>query len=142
MNAKHILWVIITAAILVQGVIAADTTTLDPGTSTDWTLWIISGMIGLFLFLMSLNTATSSAEVEIDAIISVMAWIPIAFCAYASFNISRVVSAGTVTLYSQGTIGMLMAAFLAVAIFNTIRIVVLHKVLRGEPEQERDVQND
>lgn len=119
---------------LVPGAMAIDTYTLDPGTSTDWTLWVLSGLMGLILFLLSLNAATSAVEVEIDAIISVMAWIPIAFCAYASFNVSRVIGVGTVTLYSYGSVGMLMTVFLIIAIGNTVRLILLHRVFTGEPK--------
>jgi hypothetical protein len=138
MKLKNVILIGLLLATLVPGVLALDTTTLDPGTSTDWTLWVLSGLIGLFLFVASLNAAVSSTEVEIDAIISVMAWIPIAFCAYASFNVSRVIGVGVVTLYSYGTIGMLMMAFLVVAIGNTIRLILLHRVFTGEPQKQGD----
>ena len=127
---------------MLPGVMALDTTSLDPGTSTDWTLWLLSGLLGLILFLFSLNASASSTEVEIDAILSVMAWIPIAFCAYASFNVSRVIGINTVTLYSYGTVGMIMMAFLVVAIANTIRLILLHRVFKGEPQQSGNNQGD
>jgi len=119
--------------VLILPVAAADTTTLDPGTSTDWNLWIISGLIGLALFLLSLNPPASKVSVEVDAIISVMAWIPIGFCAYASFSVSRVVGTGYQTLYSMPVIGVLMFAFLAIAVINTLRIIALHRMFSSNP---------
>jgi len=121
--------------IVPAAVMAADTTTLDPGTSTDWTIWILSGLFGFFLFVLSMNTPRSTGEVEIDTIYSVMAWIPIGFCAYASFDVSRVTSTGYVTLYSYPVIGIILIVFLALAIINTIRIIALHKIFKGQEEQ-------
>ena len=136
MKRKIIVLALLVLLAMIPGVLAIDTTTLDPGTSTDYTLWVLSGLLGLILFMFSLNAATSSTEVEIDAIISVMAWIPIAFCAYASFNVSRVIGINTVTLYSYGSVGMIMMAFLVVAIGNTIRLILLHRVFTGEQKQQ------
>lgn len=109
--------------------------TLDPGTSTDWYLWILSGVLGLILFLISLRPSHSGDDITINAIISVIAWLPIGFCAYASFNVSRITGTGYQTLYSYGTIGILMYIFLAVAILNTVRLIALHRVFSGS-EQE------
>jgi hypothetical protein len=134
MKLKTVILIGLLLVALIPGVLAIDITSLDPGTSTDWTLWLLSGLLGLILFLFSLNASASSTEVEIDAILSVMAWIPIAFCAYASFNVSRVIGINTVTLYSYGSVGMIMWAFLVVAIGNTIRLVLLHRVFKGEPQ--------
>lgn len=129
---KNYIW-LIALMVLILPVAAADTTTLDPGTSTDWNLWIISGLIGLALFLLSLNPPASKVSVEVDAIISVMAWIPIGFCAYASFSVSRVVGTGYQTLYSMPVIGVLMFAFLAIAVINTLRIIALHRMFSSNP---------
>jgi hypothetical protein len=136
MTLKKILFMCILVALLVPGVLAADVYTLDPGTSTDWNLWILSGLIGLVLFFASLRAPKNSTDVEIDAIISVISWIPIAFCGYASFNVSRYIAPGIVTLYSMSTIGMVMIAFLILSIGNTFRIILLHRVFVGEPQQQ------
>lgn len=109
--------------------------TLDPGTSTDWYLWIISGVLGLILFLISLRPSHSSDDITINAIISVIAWLPIGFCAYASFNVSRITGTGYQTLYSYGTIGILMYIFLAVSILNTVRLIALHRVFSGSDQE-------
>jgi hypothetical protein len=124
--------------LLVGTCMATDTTTLDPGTSTDWNLWMLSGVLGLVLFMISLNASSVPAEVEIDAIVSVIAWIPIAFCAYASFSVGRIVGTGYQTIYSMPTVGVLMMVFLVVAILNTIRIIALHRVLKGQNEVRND----
>jgi len=134
---KKYLYVFILALMfLVIPSMAVDTTTLDPGTSTDWNLWIISGMLGLVLFLLSLNPPSSKANIEVDAIVSVIAWIPIGFCAYASFSVSRVVGTGYQTLYSMPVIGVLMFVFLVGAVINTLRIIALHRMFSSNPEQE------
>jgi hypothetical protein len=137
---KNYIW-LIALMVLILRVAAADTTTLDPGTSTDWNLWIISGLIGLALFLLSLNPPSSKVSVEVDAIVSVMAWIPIGFCAYASFSVSRVVGTGYQTLYSMTVIGVLMFVFLVVAVINTLRIIALHRMFSSNPEQEPQYDN-
>lgn len=142
MKKQIIILALLVILAMIPGVLAIDITTLDPGTSTDWSLWVLSGLLGLILFLFSLNAATSKTDVEIDAIISVMAWIPIAFCAYASFNVSRVIGVGTVTLYSMGSVGMLMTVFLIIAISNTVRLILLHRVFTGEPKQQERTTNE
>jgi hypothetical protein len=110
--------------------------TLDPGTSTDWYLWILAGVIGLILFLISLRPNHSGDEILINSIISVLAWLPIGFCAYSSFNVSRITTeTGFKTLYSYGTIGILMYVFLAVAILNTVRLIALHRVFTGSDQE-------
>jgi len=129
---KIIMSLILISFIFIIPCMAADVTTLAPNTSTDWNLWILSGIFGLLLFLLSLNVPSTVMDVEIDAITSVMAWVPIAFCAYASFSIVRYVGVGVQTLYSIPTIGIIMSIFLLVAIGNTIRIIALHKSFTGE----------
>jgi len=108
---------------------------LNTSNSTDIYLWALAGILGLALFLLSLRPNHSNDEIIINTIISVLAWLPIGFCAYSSFNVSQITSTGYVILYSYGTIGMLMYAFLAVAILNTVRLIALHRVFQGS-EQE------
>ena len=108
---------------------------LNTSNSTDIYLWALAGILGLALFLLSLRPNHSNDEIIINTIISVLAWLPIGFCAYSSFNVSQITSTGYVILYSYGTIGMLMYAFLAVAILNTVRLIALHRVFTGS-EQE------
>ena len=120
-------------------------TKLDAGTTTPWDLWVMSGLIGFGLVLITLMRSQSSTiDTEINAIISVISWIPIAYCAYASFNIDRVVGYGANdfglmvvhTIYQYPTIGILMFVFLAVAILNTVRIIALHSVLKGKSDNK------
>jgi hypothetical protein len=108
---------------------------LNTSNSTDIYLWALAGILGLALFLLSLRPNHSNDEIIINTIISVLAWLPIGFCAYSSFNVSQITSTGYVILYSYGTIGMLMYAFLAVAILNTVRLIAVHRVFSGS-EQE------
>jgi len=123
--------------VLAVPVIALDTTTLDPGTTTDWNIWVLSGVLGLVLVLLSLRASPSTTEVEIDAIISVMAWVPLVFCALTANAVSRVTSTGYVTVYNHWMIGLLMWVFVLLAVGNTIRLIAMHKVLRGELGSER-----
>lgn len=136
------LLLLITMGLLVGVASAADVTTLAPSTTTDWNLWILSGAIGLVLFLLSLRASASSAENEMDIVISFMAWAPIAFCANASFAVSRVIAAGTVTVYAYWQVGVIMWVFFIVAILNTIRLIAMHSVLKGNEQQNRGLRNE
>jgi nitric oxide reductase large subunit len=120
------------------------TYTLDETGYYPWDLWLLSGLIGLALFLLSLRSPTSAMDTERDAIISVMAWIPIGYCMVASWSgVDKVIGYGTNAagllvshqLYSFTDIAALMFVFLVVAIVNTVRIVALHKVLKVQSEQ-------
>ena len=129
--------------------------TLDDGKSTPWEIWILSGIIGLVLFLLSLLGVTNKGNAERNIIISVMAWIPIGFCAYASFAVNELVSFGVTSamvtsgnvsdiseyvllenhiLSSNPIVGVLMFVFLVVAIVNTLRLIAIHKIFSGEQE--------
>lgn len=116
--------------LFITAVSAADTTTLAPATYTPWDMWLLSGLLALGLFIFSLNPPTTQADSEIDAIISVLAWVPAGFCAFASFSIGRPIAAGVVTLYSEPLIGILMIVFTFGCIANTFRIVAQHGVLK------------
>ena len=114
--------------------------------ATNWVIWIISGILGLGLFLLSLRTPQTKSWIEINAVISVLAWIPIAFCGYASFAVDRMSSYGVTSqlneyvllenhiIYSFPAIGILMFVFLVVAIINTIRLILIHRMFSGESE--------
>lgn len=137
--------------------------TLDPGTSTPWDLWFTAGIIGLVLFGISVawSMSMSTPYIESAAIMSVVSWVPIGYCAYASFSIDRIAGYGvtgliesqsangqinvheyvimvTHILYQYPTIGVLMFVFLVVAILNTVRIIALHNVLKGQSEVRND----
>ena len=119
-------------AILAAPALAADVTTLAPSNTVDWNIWIISGLLGLVLFLTSLRASAGVAENELDIIVSFMAWPPIVYCALASFHVSRVIASGVVTVYALPEIGVLMFIFLIVAIFNTVRLFAAHQVLKNQ----------
>lgn len=128
---------LIVVAMLAAPVLAVDVTTLAPGDTVDWNIWILSGMLGLVLFLTSLRASSGVAENELDIIVSFMAWPPIVYCALASFHVSRVIASGVVTVYALPEIAVLMFIFLFVAIFNTVRLFAAHSVLKGEQQQTR-----
>jgi hypothetical protein len=119
--------------------------------ATNWVIWIISGFLGLGLFLLSLRTAQTKSGIEINTVISVLAWIPIAFCGYASFAVDRMSSYGVTSqaseyvllenhiIYSFPVIGIIMFVFLVVAIINTIRLIALNKMFTGD---EGNYNND
>ena len=140
-SIKRLAIVAILGSLLVFSVSAADTTTLAPSTYTPWDIWLLSGMIALALFIFSLNPPTSQADSEIDAIISVLAWVPAGFCAFSSFSIGRIVGVGSVTLFSFPLIGLLMIVFTFGCIANTFRIVAQHGALRGEQENQPKLEN-
>jgi hypothetical protein len=129
--------------------------------TTPWEHWILAGLIGLGLFILSLlwSLNMTTPYVESAAIISAIAWVPIGFCSYASFAIDRIAGSGVTSqvsiteaakvvqshefvymeshlIYSEPIIGILMLAFLVVAILNTVRILALHKVLKGQSDRE------
>jgi len=111
--------------------------------ATNLVIWIISGFLGLGLFLLSLRTAQTKSGIEINTVISVLAWIPIAFCGYASFAVDRMSSYGVTSqqgeyvllenhiIYSFPVIGIVMFVFLVVAIVNTLRLIALNKLFSG-----------
>jgi len=111
---------------------------------TDWTIWIISGVIGLGLFLLSLRPVSSKGNVQMNTVVSILSWPAIAFCGYASFAVDRLSSYGVTSqsynyvllenhiVYSFPVIGVLMFAFLVIAIINTLRLIALNKIFVGE----------
>jgi hypothetical protein len=135
------LLLLVLVAMMAAPAFAADVTTLAPTNTVDWNLWILSGMLGLVLFLFSLRASAIVAENELDIIVSFMAWPAIAYCALASFHVSRVIAVGIVTVYALPEIGVLMFIFLIVAVFNTLRLFAAHSVLKGE-QQQRGMRNE
>jgi hypothetical protein len=133
-NLKRVLIGAILTTLLITTVSAVDTTTLAPTTYTDWDMWLLSGLLALGLFVFSLNPPLSQADSEIDAIISVLAWVPAGFCAFASFSVGKIVGVGSVTLFSLPLIGLLMIVFTFGCVANTFRIVAQHGALRGQQE--------
>ena len=117
----------------------------DTSPGTPWTLWVGAGVIAALLFLYSLQARTSVAELERDAVVSVLAWIPAAYFAYSSFAVDKLEGAGLVaipsingtsteytyiaahTIYHFDVIGILAIAFLLLCVLNTIRIISNYK---------------
>jgi hypothetical protein len=116
-------------------------THIDTTNAVPSDIWLLSGVLGFILFYLSLGKDTAStADLERDALISIIAWVPIAFTAYSSFAVDRITSSGVIgvsmveshTIYSFTVIGILFAVFFLIAIVNTIRILSLRKELKGQ----------
>jgi len=127
--------------------------TMDPGASTPWEIWWASGLLGFGMFLLCLRPRTSSMELEVDAIISVASLVPIAFCAWSSTNVDRIVGYGVLgqngvyasmvqhTIYSFPVIQILMACFFLVSIGNLLRIIAQHRLFQIKTQEEQLKQN-
>jgi hypothetical protein len=130
---------------------------IDTSGATPFEVWGVAALAGLVLFFISLKVSTSTAEIERDALISVISWIPLAFTAYTSFAVDRITfygAAGLVesqaangaiqfheytllenhVIYHFDVIGILFAILFVIAIINTIRILAIHKSLRLQQE--------
>jgi len=170
-NMRLLLSLILLLLVLLPGVVSANISTngtysqkfndssqvrINTSTSfynypaTNWVIWIISGFLGLGLFLLSLRTSQTKSGIEINTVISVLAWIPIAFCGYASFAVDRLSSYGVTSqsgeyvllenhiIYSFPVIGILMFVFMVVAIINTVRLITINKMFTGEGNYNND----
>jgi hypothetical protein len=131
MKRKYLLTILI-ALLLATNVSAGITSTLSTSDGTDWVIWILSGVIGLLLVFYSLNVPTSQAEAELDLIVALMALVPIAFCAWNSWNIERVVGPTEVIIYSYPTIGYIFAVLFIGNIANLVRILALFRLFTEE----------
>lgn len=123
--------------------------------TTPWELWWASGLIGLLIFLISLYPSKNTDVLEAESVMSVIAWVPIAFCSYSSWAIDRITGSGVTSqvaiaeaaktiqsheyvymenhlIYSEPIIGLLMAVFFMIAIVNTVRLLSLRKELKGQ----------
>jgi hypothetical protein len=117
---------------------------LDKSATTPFDIWAAAIIVGLVLFLFSLLALPNGAE----DIVSVMAWIPLAFASWSSFAVDSIVSSGVTSqsgtyvlmehhlVQTFPTIGLMLLVFLVVAIGNTYRIVSLHKKLNAQLEEE------
>jgi hypothetical protein len=120
-------------------------TNIDTVGATPYDIWILAALLSFILFFMSLGTSTSTAELERDALVSGIAWVPIAFTAYASFAVDKITTTGisgsTIvenhTIYHFDVIGILFGVFLLIAIVNTVRILTLHRGLLGQSESNK-----
>ena len=128
--------------------------TQDTTNATPFELWVLSGLLGIGLVLWTLKSRNTASELEADAIVSAMAWIPLVFCSVTSFTgVSRLDSAGVAgvfltnqstaeyvnmvhyTIYHFDVIGVLMAIAFLLSLVNTYRIVSLHNALKGQMTQ-------
>lgn len=124
------------------------TTHIDNSGTTPFTVWFTAAALGAGLFLYTLRSRTQTSELEADAIVSVIAWIPIGYTALSSFSVDRIVSSFAVSdasgytilenhiIYHFDIIGVLYGAGMLAAILNTIRIISLHKALKLQGEQQ------
>ena len=125
------------------------TSHIDQSNTTPIELWAVSALLGLLLFCLTLKTRKESAELEGDAIVSVLAWIPIGYTAYTSFAVDRITAYGVTgtlnnyvlmenhVIYHFDVIGVLYLIFLFAGIINTYRIITLHKSLILQNEQNQ-----
>lgn len=124
------------------------TTHLDNSGTTPFTVWFTAAILGAGLFLYTLRSRTRTSELEADAIISVIAWVPIGYTALTSFSVDRIVSSFATSdatgytilenhiIYHFDVIGILYGIGVLVAIINTFRIISLHKALKLQGEQQ------
>lgn len=100
-------------------------------------IWVLAGLLGIILVILSLPPAESKGDVMRNAIISFMAWIPLAFTALNAFHVDDMTGVILTsddlaiieahTIYSFDLIGYLFALATLGAIVNTLRIVLLTK---------------
>ena len=121
------------------------TYTLNTDSGTPVMLWIGAIVLGIVLMILSCIHFENGEE----GLISIAAWLPIAFALYTSYTVDVITNAGTVassagitqveshTIYQFSTIAIILMIVLAAAIGNTYRIWVSQKKLRemSEPEQ-------
>ena len=142
---------LLSSAILPNACAVDVVTHIDNGAGTPFTLWAAAGLLGLAMFMYTLQTRTSTAQLESDLAISVIAWVPLAFTAVTSFAVDRVVAAfvsssGTIIedhiIYHFDALGILFGILTLIAIINTVRIVSLHKALKLQSEMQAARSNN
>jgi len=150
---RYLGYVLLLVFLLTQGVTAANVThdmpasqnltvnktfTLDGGGTTPVTLWLGGIVLGILLILLSFVHFDGGEE----GLVSIMAWIPLAFSMYTSNSVDAITNAGLAasasgitqveshTIYQFNTISILCMIMLAFAIANTYRIWVSQKKLK------------
>jgi len=150
---RYLGYVLLLVFLLTQGVTAANVThdmpasqnltvnktfTLDGGGTTPVTLWLGGIVLGILLILLSFVHFDGGEE----GLVSIMAWIPLAFAMYTSNSVDAITNAGLAasasgitqveshTIYQFNTISILCMIMLAFAIANTYRIWVSQKKLK------------
>ena len=150
---RYLGYILLLVFLVVQGVTAANVThdmpasqnltvnktfTLDGGGTTPVTLWLGGIVLGIVLILLSFVHFDGGEE----GLVSIMAWIPLAFSMYTSNTVDAITNAGLAasatgitqveshTIYQFNTISILCMIMLAFAITNTYRIWVSQKKLK------------
>jgi hypothetical protein len=136
---------------IVQGVSAADPThelsqnltvnktfTLDGGGTTPVTLWVGAIVLGILLVLISFAHFDNGEE----GLVSIMAWIPLAYAMLSASTVDVITNAGTVasssgitqveshTIYQFNLISIILLLALCGSIGNTYRIWVSQKKMK------------
>lgn len=116
-------------------VIINQTYTISNNPSTPFLIWAASGYLGILLLILSFFSFPKGEE----GLISILAWIPLAFTMFTSFAVEVVNGSGVVggsgtyvlienhTIYAFNTIAILFMVLLAFAIGNTYRIWIDQK---------------
>jgi hypothetical protein len=122
------------------------TFTLNTGGSTPAVMWFGAILIGIILVILSFLPFPNGEE----GLLSIAAWIPIAYAMYTAMKVDVITNAGTVvsaagvtqveshTIYQFNTEAIILLVLLAAAIGNTYRIWVSQKKMRelSNPEPE------
>lgn len=137
--------------------------TVAPNT-TPWEVWLISGIVGILLFLYSIRPVRSMDELESSIIVAVMSCVSIGFCAYASLSIDRIVGFGVSSqvvnttavppsgsiynheyvymenhlIYTEPAIAILMTIFFFVIIGYTLYRVSKHRAMLGVSGEDEE----
>jgi hypothetical protein len=120
------------------------TFTLNSGGGTPSLLWFSAIIIGILMILLSFHTFPNGEE----GLVSIAAWLPIAYAMFKSMSVDVITNAGTVvssagitqveshTIYQLNTEAILLLVVLAAAIGNTWRIWVSQKKMKelSDPE--------
>jgi hypothetical protein len=136
--------IIIPASAISSNTSTSVITHLDNSGTTPFPLWAASALIGLGILIYTIRSRSSTPELEADAIVSGIGWIPLIYTALTSFSVDWIVSSVIQInetayqaeiiedhiIYHFDTIGFIYWFLFIVAIVNTIRIASLHKALR------------
>ena len=120
---------------------------IEPAGTTPFNLWVGSILLGVFLVLLSFLKFRDGEE----GLISVIAWIPIAFATFTSFAVDRITSTGYATdatgtpilielhtVSSYPIIALVLLIMLVFAMGNTYRIAANQMTMKekaGVPQK-------
>ena len=115
--------------------------------ATPWEVWLLAAVAGAFLFILSLRPSETSDQNSQNIVLSVMAWVPIAFTALTSFAVDKMTAIAmtaddaslieTHTVYSFDLVGYIFGVFLIIAVLNTLRLVAVRKEFDSEAAPTR-----